>query len=177
MKYLFIALVIAFVVSPLLWMRQTPGQARITAFRNRALQLGLRVQVVPPADAPPEDRSPGAVRYIRPLLPDPKGNMPVIPAYWTLLKSNRRGYPSPFEGWRWFRGEAPSHLTAAVGRCVQALPDTVTALRADSQGVSAYWSEIGAPEQVEAIASALAGLLPDLVAPGSSAPPVLDDPR
>lgn len=171
MKYLLIVLVIAFLISPLLWMRQTPGQARITAFRNRALQLGLRVQVVPPADAAPDDRSPDAVRYIRPLLADELGNIPQFTGYWTLLRSRRRGHVSPFEGWRWHRGDAPVNCHEAIARCLAALPETVVALRADDQGLSAYWSETGTVQQVDAIATAINELFPTLLAPIRAIPP------
>src|SRR5690606_31073198 len=89
-KYLLIALVVLMVVSPLLWLRQTPGQARITAFRNRALQLGLKVQMVPRADADPADRQPDAVRYLKPLVPDSRGAMPVMDHSWILLRDPRQ---------------------------------------------------------------------------------------
>ena len=171
MKYLLIALVILFVISPLLWMRQTPGQARITAFRNRALQMGLKVQVVPPADAAPGERSPDAVRYLRPLLADGSGAVPVLGGHGTLLRSARRGHVSPFDGWRWHRDDAPALVHDAIAQCLAALPETVEALRADEQGLSVYWSETGNVRQVESIAVALADLLPALLAPVRSIPP------
>ncbi|MCK9563725.1 MAG: hypothetical protein M0R02_13525 [Bacteroidales bacterium] len=171
MKYLFIALAIVFVISPLLWLRQSPGQARITAFRNRALQLGLKVQIVPPADAAPDDRSPDAVRYLRPLQVDDTGHVAALSAHWTLLRSARRGHVSPFEGWRWHRDDAPAHLHEALGRCLAVLPEAVVALRADEQGLSAYWHETGNVRQVEVLAAALGELFPVLLAPVRAIPP------
>ncbi len=171
MTYLLIALALVFVVSPLLWLRQSPGQARITAFRNRALQLGLKVQVVPHASAAPEDRSPDAVRYLRPLQEDETGRGAAVLGHWTLLRSTRRGYDSPFPGWKWYRSAAPDHLQEAIGRCVAALPETVEAVRVDEQGLSAYWNETGTVRQVEAIAAALGDLFPHLLAPPRTIPP------
>ena len=164
-KYLLIALVILMVISPLLWLRQTPGQARITAFRNRALQLGLKVQMVPAADADPADRQPDGVRYLKPLVPDPRGIMPVVACHWTLLRGDRRCLESPFPGWRWFRDPAPAALEPAIARCLGRLPSSVSALRVDAQGLSAYWPETGTVAEVGQLAEALEGLFPD-VAPG-----------
>ncbi|HLS97590.1 MAG TPA: hypothetical protein VK018_02605 [Porticoccaceae bacterium] len=161
-KYLLIALVVLMVVSPLLWLRQTPGQARITAFRNRALQLGLKVQMVPRADADPADRQPDAVRYLKPLVPDSRGAMPVMDHSWILLRDPRRGRESPFPGWRWFRDEAPAAIHPAIAACLRELPESVGALRADGQGLSAYWRETGTLDDVARLARALDGLFPQL---------------
>jgi len=170
-KYLLIALVVVFVISPLLWLRQSPGLARITAFRNRALQLGLKVQIVPQADAERENRSPDAVRYLRPLLTDEAGRTASVSAYWTLLRSERRGHVSPFDGWRWYRDSAPAPVHDAIGRCLAALPESVVALRVDDQGLSAYWSETGAVRDVELLAEALGELFPALLVPVRKIPP------
>lgn len=164
MKYLLIAFVIAMVISPVFWLRQSPGQARITAFRNRALQQGLKVQIVPAADAAESERSPDAVRYLRPFMPDPAGHMPVTRAPWILLRDGRRGWESSWLGWRWFRTEAPLTLQPAIGECLALLPGSVTALRLDNQGLSVYWPETGKIDDVVLLASALNRLfqtLPD----------------
>ena len=175
MKYLLIAFVIAMVISPVLWLRQSPGQARITAFRNRALQLGMKVQIVPLADAAETERSPDAVRYLRPFLPDPAGQMPVIPAPWTLLHNSRRGRESPWPQWRWFRTEAPSTLQPAIAECLALMPDSVTALRADNQGLSVYWFESGKIEAVNQVSRGLDGLFAAL-APDTTAARLYADP-
>ncbi|MFA5548542.1 MAG: hypothetical protein WDA10_08395 [Porticoccaceae bacterium] len=165
MKYLLIVLVIAMVISPLLWLRQTPGQARITAFRNRALQLGLKVQMVPHADAEETERRPETVRYLKSPAPDDKGILPVIEPFWTLVRAERRGRESPFPGWRWHRSEAPAAIHPAIGQCLAELPASVTALRLDGQGVSAYWEETGRVEDVARIETALTALLASMRAP------------
>src|SRR5690606_41350259 len=46
-------------------------------------------------------------------------------------------------GWRWHRSEAPAAIHPAIGQCLAELPASVTALRLDGQGVSAYWEETG----------------------------------
>lgn len=165
MKYLLIALVIAMVISPLLWLRQTPGQARITAFRNRALQLGLKVQMVPHADAEEAERRPETVRYLKSLVADDKGNLPLIEPFWTLLRTERRGRASPFPGWRWHRGEAPVSIHPALGPCLTALPASVAALCLDGQGLSAYWEETGKVEDVAVLDAALTALLAAMQVP------------
>ena len=176
LKYLLIAFVIAMVISPVLWLRQSPGQARITAFRNRALQLGLKVQIVPAADAAESERSPDAVRYLRPFMPDSSGQMPAVSGHWTLLHHERRGWESPWPRWRWFRAEASPDLHPAIGECLKLLPESVTALRLDDQGLSVYWPETGKIDDAVKVANALGTLFQSLSSNGlQRAKPVTSD--
>jgi hypothetical protein len=152
MKYLLIVLILLAVVSPLMWFKSTPGQARAAAFRKRAGELGLRVQLVPDPDAPDDERQPSAVRY---LVQTVRERHDGGPCSWTLLKSDHRGWASPWRGWRWFRRAAPEHLHPRIALAIEQLPADVTALREDRQGVAAYWRETGEPEGVDRIADAL----------------------
>lgn len=156
MKYLLIFLGIVVVLSPLMWLRSSPAQARMTAFRQRALALGLRVQLVPAADADEGDKRPEAVRY---LLPG-HGFAPT----WTLIRSPRRGWESPWPEWRWFRGEAPAALVPAIGGIMASLPATATALRGDREGLSVYWTEQGSVDEVDRIRDCLRQLQGEPVA-------------
>jgi len=149
MKYLWIVLAILAVLSPLMWLRPSPGQVRISRLRQRASQLGLRVQLVPAADAAEDDRRPSAVRYLMPLT-TATGADPVA-GDWVLLRSERRGRPSDWPGWRWLRGEAPVATGAVLARAVTSLPNDVQAISRDQQGLSVYWLEKGAAEDLELI--------------------------
>ncbi len=155
-----IAFVIFIVLSPLAWLKSSPGQERITAFRKRALALGLKVQVVPPLEAAPEDNRPTAVRYALSLGDDDSGDNPF--REWSLIRGERRGWASPWQGWRWLHREAPAQLHPAIGEVVSSLPESVNGLRAEPHSVSLYVREVGDIETVDRYADALRRLAQQL---------------
>lgn len=157
MSYLLIAFIIVVVLSPLAWLKTSPAQARITAFRRRALELGLQVQLVPQADAEASDKRPSAVRYF--LAFRPANGQGQSLGTWTLLRSERRGWPSPWPEWRWFRGEAPKYLTATLDDLMASMPDIVCAIRMEEQGAALYLKESGAIAVVDELAMVLKSLL------------------
>lgn len=149
MKYFFIVLAIIVVLSPLMWLRPSPGQLRRTRLRARAAAIGLRVQLVPAVDAAADEKQPDSVRY---LLPGGDAqHRPLIGTFWILVRSGRRGWESPWVGWRWLRAEAPVSVQKALTDAVERLPADVTGICCDSQGVSVYWDEQGAESQVDSI--------------------------
>src|SRR5690606_29361425 len=93
-SYLLIAFIIAVVISPLLWLQLSPAQARATAFRQRARELGLRVQLVADIDAEDQDRRPGTVRYLRPYQVTTTAAQRDKVGSWTLMRNHRRGWDS-----------------------------------------------------------------------------------
>lgn len=153
MNWLLILLAVVAALSPLMMMRSTPGQKRAMAFRHRARKLGARVQLVPAAEAPESERRPSTVRY---LMPWPQGHRPPGDSpLWILLRSDHRGWPSPWRGWRWFRREAPDSCRDVIARAVGALPESVIALRQDREGIAAYLKETGDIARVDQVVSAL----------------------
>lgn len=151
MKYLWIVLAILAVLSPLMWLRPSPGQLRVSRIRRQALALGLQVQLVPAADAEASEKHPDCVRY----LLSTSGLQNGRDAEWVLLRSERRGEPSPWPGWRWFRSLAPVETVRKLGAVLESLPDDVQAICRDRQGISIYWLEKGGEEQLLKINSAM----------------------
>jgi len=155
-SYLLIAFIIAVVISPLLWLQLSPAQARATAFRQRARELGLRVQLVADIDAEDQDRRPGTVRYLRPYQVTTTAAQRDKVGSWTLMRNHRRGWDSPWPQWRWFRSEAPAALHPHLEQLLAALPEVSFGVRADAHGVSVYLRESGEVAVVDQVARGLA---------------------
>ncbi len=137
-------------MSPLAWLKSSPAQLRITAFRKRALALGLKVQLAPPIDAPPEEKRPSAARYSLPLDAEGAGLRP-----WALMRDGGRGWASPWAGWRWLRQEAPASLHPAIEPVLAQLPGSVIAVRVEPRSLSLYVEETGDPAVVDRYDAAL----------------------
>lgn len=150
LEYWLIAFIIFVVLSPLAWLKSSPAQLRITAFRKRALALGLRVQLAPPIDAPPDEKRPSAARYSLPLSAEGAGVRP-----WALMRDGGRGWESPWPGWRWLRQEAPASLHPAIEPVLARLPGSVTAVRVEPRSLSLYVEETGDPTTVDRYDAAL----------------------
>ncbi|MFA5630766.1 MAG: hypothetical protein WC997_04565 [Porticoccaceae bacterium] len=153
--YLLIALVVALVVSPLFWLKSSPGQARAAAFRQRASRLGLRVRLVPAPDAAEDDKRPSATLYLWPLPPQDTERLAAALGQWTLLRGTRNGRLSPWPEWRWFRSDAPGAVLPHLETLLPALPANVYALKADHAGVGAYLRESGDISALDVLARAL----------------------
>lgn len=153
MTWLLILLAVLAALSPLMMLRSTPGQKRAMDFRRRARELGARVQLAPAPEAPESERRPSTVRY---LVPWPEGRrLSSDSPLWILLRCDHRGWPSPWRGWRWFRREAPESYRDVIARAVEKLPESVTALRQDREGIAAYLEETGDITRVDEVVSAV----------------------
>lgn len=140
-------------ISPFLAFRPSRRQKHIAALREEARRCGLRVQIVPDATAEQNDRSPVAVRYLLPWAVTEEGQTGA--GQWVLVRNYSRGQPSIWPDWRWFKNEAPGKLQQAVASGLSVLPEAVSGLAGDNQGLSIYWQERGGVEQVQIIAQAL----------------------
>lgn len=158
MSYLLIIFIIVVVLSPLVWLKGTPAQRRMTEFRRQAALSGLKVQLVPEPDAEESEKRPSAVRYVLPFRP---GEVEAfcLPGTWTLLRNSRRGWESPWDGWRWFRGEAAPVLLPRIETVLSGLPEMVYAIRADRLGIAFYLTESGDAGSVELLADRLKGFV------------------
>ncbi|MEZ5528920.1 MAG: hypothetical protein R3E57_03105 [Porticoccaceae bacterium] len=158
MTYLLIALVLAIIVSPLLWFRQTPRQKLITAMRQQASRGGLQVRLVRPPDAREGE---GRLEFVCYTMPwQAKTEPSVLPRaeQWLLVKDTRRGDPSPWQGWQWLGRDPSEQLHAAIGQAVVELPSSASGLEASASGLSVYWQERGELTDVERIVSQLTRL-------------------
>ena len=158
MTYLLIAFVLAVILSPLMWFRQSPRQKLITDMRQQAAAKGLRVKLSKPADAREGE---GRLEYVTYLLPwGPGSNSSSEPRMkkWLLIKETRRGDPSPWPEWQWLGRESNDRLVSTIGVVLEALPKNVAALEACSEGVRIYWKERGDLEEVGRISHQLSVL-------------------
>ncbi len=155
MTYLLIAFVLAVILSPLMWFRQSPRQKLITAMRQHAAAKGLRVKLSKPADAREGE---GRLEYVTYLLPWNPGSYPSSEPRmekWLLIKETHRGDPSPWPEWQWRGRESNDRLISTMGVVLEALPKNVAALEACSDGVRIYWQERGDLEEIELISHQL----------------------
>lgn len=157
MAYLLIIFLVAVALSPLMWFKTSPGQARKVAFRRRATELGLKVRLVPEPTADENDLRPTAVSYYLPYIGDSGQRLRRRLGLWTLLRGDQRGWPSDLHGWHWFRRQADGHLHPGLAAMVSQLPEQVVAICADKAGLGVILDERGSADVVDAVAAALAG--------------------
>ncbi|MBQ0711671.1 MAG: hypothetical protein KBT53_01785 [Porticoccus sp.] len=158
MTYLLIAFVLAIILSPLMWFRQSPRQKLITAMRQKAAATGLRVKLSKPAAA---RKGEGRLEYVTYTLPwNPGSNPSVEPRMekWLLLKDTHRGDPSPWAEWQWMGRESNDRLASCIGSTLKKLSKDVVALEATSEGVRIYWQERGNLDDVEMMSHQLSAL-------------------
>jgi len=141
MTYLLIAFVLALILSPLMWFRQSPRQKLITAMRKEAAAKGIRVKLSKPADAREGEGRLEYVTYTLPWLPDSPASMEPRMEKWLLIKGTRRGDPSPWDSWQWLGRASNDALVTSIGFALEKLPENVSALEACSEGVRIYWQE------------------------------------
>lgn len=158
MTYLLIVLVLAIIVSPMLWLRQTPRQKLITAMRQQAAKGGLQVRLVRPPDAREGEGRLEFVCYTLPWLPKTKPSGLVRAEQWLLLKGSRRGDPSPWPNWTWLGREPDPQLNLEIGAALGLLPESVGALEVSAAGLSVHWQERGEVEDIERICLGLSDL-------------------
>lgn len=151
MTYLLIAFVLAIILSPLMWFRQSPRQKLITDMRKEAAAKSIRVKLSKPADAREGEGRLEYVTYTLPWLPDSSASMEPRMEKWLLVKGARRGDPSTWAGWQWLGREANDALITPIGYTLEKWPENVSALEACSEGVRIYWQERAQLHDVQVI--------------------------
>lgn len=141
MTYLLIAFVLAIILSPLMWFRQSPRQKLIEDMRKEAAAKGIRVKLSKPADAREGEGRLEYVTYTLPWLPDSATSMEPRMEKWLLIKGTRRGDPSVWANWQWLGRECNDVLITPIGYALEKLPENISALEACSEGVRIYWQE------------------------------------
>lgn len=163
MTYLLIAFVLAIILSPVMWFRQSPRQKLITDMRKEAREKKLWVKLSMPADAREGEGRLECVTYTLAWVPDSNPSMEPRMEKWllvtdTLLQGTLRGDPSPWENWQWLGRESNESLNASIGLALEQLPKSITALEACSEGVRIYWQERGELHDVQVIFDQLSKL-------------------
>lgn len=143
MTYLLIAFVLAIILSPLMWFRQSPRQKLITDMRRAAAAKGMRVKLSKPAGAREGEGRLEYVTYTLPWIPDSDPSLEPRMEKWLLIRDTRRGDASPWSPWQWLGRESNNALNDVIGSAVEMLPENVAALEASRDGVLIYWQERG----------------------------------
>lgn len=151
MTYLLIAFVLAIILSPLMWFRQSPRQKLITDMRKEAAAKGLRVKLSKPADAREGEGRLEYVTYRLPWVTDSDPSVETVMEKWLLIKDTRRGDPSPWLPWQWLGYESNEILYDVVGDVIKSLPEDVVALEVCKNGVLVFWQERGSLDDVTVI--------------------------
>lgn len=158
MTYLLIAFVLAIILSPVMWFRQSPRQKLITDMRKEAREKKLWVKLSVPADAREGEGRLEYVTYTLAWVPDSNPSMEPRMEKWLLIKDTHRGDLSRWENWQWLGRESNESLNTSIGLALEKLPKSITALEACSEGVRIYWQERGELYDVQVIFDQLSKL-------------------
>lgn len=161
MTYLLILLAFALIVSPLMWMRQSPRQKQVAALRKEAGMQGLSVKLCHAPDAREGEGRLDHMSYKLPWLPNTTPSEQPRMENWVLVRRLRpgyHGYDSPWSPWQWLAREANNVLYPALGDAVDALPASVMAIQPDTDGVAVIWKEDGTIDDVGMIKQHLMAL-------------------
>ena len=153
MVWLLILLCLAVVISPLLWMKNSPRQQSIQRFRDIARKNALKVSLQRRPEARDAENRLDAVCYWHPWGADIK------PKHWVLHRYSKRGWPSPWQNWNWFEAEASAEWCVCIADIIDALPENVSAIVVNSSGVGMFWDEKGEDSTIEKINLCLGSLI------------------
>lgn len=154
MLWLLIAFLLVVAISPLMMMRQSPRQRRVSALRDAALHCGVKVSLV----ARPDGRGSGShgsggqqyARYWVALAEPQQGRGAV------LQRIDDNGWESAYPGWVWRDKAADRRQDRELAQLIEALPDGVLALGWDSGSVGLVWDERGEVTDVAPLCAQLA---------------------
>ena len=153
MVWLLILLCLAVVISPLMWMKNSPRQQSIQRFRDIARKHSLKVSLQRRPEARESENRLNAVCYWHPWGADIK------PKHWVLHRYSKRGWPSPWQDWHWFQSEASIEWLACVEDVISELPENVSAIVVNSTGIGMFWDEKGEDSTIEKINLCLGSLI------------------
>jgi len=145
MTWLLIVFGVALVISPLMWLKQSPHQHRITGFRRQANSLFLQVCLHRRPDARVDELRLESVCYRLPWRDK------ACRQDWILQRCSQRGWESPYPAWRWMADQADSQWGSALDEVLLQMPVGVSAVIADGNGIGVIWDERGETEDVTVI--------------------------
>ncbi len=135
MTWMLIVLGVAVVISPLMWLRQSPRQKLITELRRSAGSAGLQVSLYGRPDARDEETRLECVCYRMPWLDDD------CRQNWVLHRFSSRGWDSSCPGWLWTINQAAPEWDAILADQMDDFPAGVSALVATAAGIGVIWNE------------------------------------
>lgn len=152
MSWLLILFIIAVVISPLMWLKQSPHSKRMIELRGLANSLSMQVSLHRRPDARDDEKALETVCYRLPWLDrdcDQK---------WVLHRFSQRGWDSDFAGWRWTVHQADPVWDSLLAEIVPQMPVGVSAVIANRAGIGVIWDERGDPQALQKISENLQAL-------------------
>jgi len=134
-----------------MWMKSSPRQQKIADCRKIARTLAVNVNLRRRPDALESEKRLDTIFYWVTWQYNKQ------PEPW-VLHTSRRGWQSPFEGWRWVSGEANASWHEIIRSTLGLLPEGVSAIMVTQEGLGVAWDERGEPEVVKNIAQCLGEL-------------------
>ncbi len=150
---LIIALSVAMVVGPVLWIRPSPRQKQQARIRARAAALGLQVRLYPKSSVTGDSKDREMVMHYQ--LPRPQVLDESELGEWVLRRRNFAHEMHFAESWDWQGKPAPARWHDALRGLLTQLPEDVFSIVGSPQGVAVVWNERGTDERVDQIAEAL----------------------
>lgn len=154
MVWLIILIVVGLVFAPVMWLRPSPRQQRVSRLRDAAMRAGVRVRLGPSPLHGGGDRMP-AYRWPYPAeRPGPD----------FMLVRERRASEAlkPFiEGWRWRKEPLkalPAPLHERFAAVLAELPEDAVAVESEAEALTLWWDESLAPEPFAPLVGALGEL-------------------
>ena len=168
MNWVIIVLLLLSIVGSMLWMMPSPKQRVQALLRQKAVRLGLQVQITrlmfPRVKGEAEAEEYTCVAYRLPRTNALKrGRSATIP--WHIFKLDSHAVDGLPDGWCWSKGEGylnESQLLS-IAEVVAKLPEDGFSVESTPIAVSVYWRENGKPETVELIHQLLTRMLDENV--------------
>ena len=152
MSWLLILFIIAVVISPLMWLKQSPHSKRMTELRGLANTLSIQVSLHRRPDAREDEKALEAVCYRMPWLQRDCDQS------WVLQRFSQRGWDSHCEGWRWTHHQADPVWDSLLGEIIPQMPSGVTGVIANRVGIGLIWDERGNAQDLKKMSENLQAL-------------------
>lgn len=152
MSWLLILFIIAVVISPLMWLKQSPHSKRMIELRGLANSLSMQVSLHRRPDARDDEKALETVCYRLPWQDrdcDQK---------WVLHRFSQRGWDSDFAGWRWTLHQADPVWDSLLAEIIPQMPVGVSAVIANRAGIAVIWDERGDAQALQKIGENLQAL-------------------
>lgn len=142
----FIVLAIAMAVGPVLMLKPSKYQQRLADLRAKALELGLRVHMLPLEGSPEQ-----VPAYCRQWVDKDADRAP-----WILLRTSYSHELNFHNEWAWQKDlPAGVHWHERISRLLDDAPAQLLAIGNGPQGLCCYWSERGGERVLEVIVEIL----------------------
>ncbi len=148
--YLYIAIAILLVISPLVSLLPSPRQKQKMVFRQRAIALGMQVQLASIPTARHNHAKENPLNGIAYRLPRNPQQLKELRNHTTNVAAK---VSSTNNEWLWFneKSRPGEPMASQLLQCFQEMPSDVAAIELSRTASSIYWREKGTVEDVDQI--------------------------